>query len=98
MPSPPWRSATGIDAAVEHWLASGYVKPCLAADRGFGSTPGDASPLPTSLNAGLRRALTARGVAELYTHQAEAFDLAMAGRHFVVATPTASGKSLCFHL
>src|SRR5262249_19821789 len=25
-------------------------------------------------------------------------DEAMAGRHFVVATPTASGKSLCFHL
>ena len=35
---------------------------------------------------------------ELYSHQRKAVDAANAGRHVVVATPTASGKSLCFHL
>ncbi len=98
MPSPPWRSPFGIDATVSRWLASGYVKPCLAADRAFAAAEGCSVPLPASLDDGLRRVLADRGIGELYGHQARAFELAMAGRHFVVATPTASGKSLCFHL
>ena len=36
------------------------------------------------------------GVAALWTHQAEAIDLAREGRSVVVATGTASGKSLCY--
>jgi DEAD/DEAH box helicase domain-containing protein len=34
----------------------------------------------------------------LYSHQADAIEASLGGRHVVVATPTASGKSLCFHL
>ncbi len=98
MPNPPWQTPSGIDATVAGWLASGYVKPCLAADRGYQAVRGRSSPLPALLGERLRGALAARGVTELYEHQALAFDLAMSGRHFVVATPTASGKSLCFHL
>ncbi|MET0591787.1 MAG: DEAD/DEAH box helicase [Polyangiaceae bacterium] len=98
MPAPPWHVAAGIDATVDGWLRSGYVRPCLAADRAFAPTDGRAVPLPASLHPGLARALGERGVTELYAHQAEAYELALARRHFVVATPTASGKSLCFHL
>src|SRR6266478_4977767 len=98
MPSPPWQTPTGLDSAVAGWLASGYVKPCLAADRVFGSAPGLGAPLPASLGPEVRRALSSQGIAELYVHQAEALELALARRDFVVATPTASGKSLCFHL
>jgi DEAD/DEAH box helicase domain-containing protein len=36
------------------------------------------------------------GVPALWSHQAQAIDLARAGRSVVVATGTASGKSLCF--
>jgi DEAD/DEAH box helicase domain-containing protein len=44
-------------------------------------------------------ALRGRGVGELYAHQGRAFAAARSGaRGVVVATPTASGKSLCFHL
>jgi DEAD/DEAH box helicase domain-containing protein len=98
MASPPWQTSIGIDAAVAGWLASGYVAPCLAADRAFASAEGSSVPLPASLGEGTRRALAARGISELYTHQAEALLLALSRRDFVVATPTASGKSLCFHL
>jgi DEAD/DEAH box helicase domain-containing protein len=38
------------------------------------------------------------GVGALWSHQAEAIDLARAGRSVVVATGTASGKSLCFQV
>jgi DEAD/DEAH box helicase domain-containing protein len=46
----------------------------------------------------VRRALRSRGIQELYGHQARAFELAAGGKHVVVATPTASGKSLCYNL
>ncbi len=46
----------------------------------------------------LRRGLDLMGVGELYEHQALATDLVRSGRHAVVATPTASGKSLIYNL
>jgi DEAD/DEAH box helicase domain-containing protein len=46
----------------------------------------------------IREALAARGITALYSHQALAADLVRAGRHVVVATPTASGKTLAFQL
>jgi len=42
--------------------------------------------------------LAAHGMGQLYTHQAEAVRQALAGRHVVVVTPTASGKTLCYNL
>src|SRR5262245_26526716 len=38
------------------------------------------------------------GVEALWTHQAQAIDLAREGRSVVVATGTASGKSLCYQV
>ena len=42
--------------------------------------------------------MRSRGISRLYTHQAQAFDEVAAGRHVVVVTPTASGKTLCYNL
>ncbi len=50
------------------------------------------------LRADLRVALTRLGVDRLYEHQAAALRHARSGRNVVVATPTASGKTLCFNL
>jgi DEAD/DEAH box helicase domain-containing protein len=55
------------------------------------------APLP-ELAEPLRSALAARGITELYSHQAEALAHVHAGRDVVVATPTASGKSLVYTL
>lgn len=46
----------------------------------------------------LKQALESRGIARLYTHQAEALDAARAGRNVLAVTPTASGKTLVFAL
>ncbi|WP_369635544.1 DEAD/DEAH box helicase [Nocardia sp. JMUB6875] len=43
-------------------------------------------------------AVQATGVAEPWSHQTRAADLAAAGRHVVVSTGTASGKSLAYQL
>src|SRR5438552_12911837 len=55
------------------------------------------APFPSDLDSRLTRTLAARAVTELYTHQAEAIDHALARRHVVVITPTASGKTLCYN-
>jgi DEAD/DEAH box helicase domain-containing protein len=46
----------------------------------------------------LSRALSLLGIDKLYAHQAEAVDHVRAGHHVVVATPTASGKTLTYNL
>lgn len=48
--------------------------------------------------AAIRRTLDERGLSGLYSHQALATDHIRAGRSVVVATPTASGKSLIYNL
>lgn len=55
-------------------------------------------PVPDDLPAPLPGRLAVLGIDKLYTHQAEALALVRAGRHLVVATGTASGKSLCYQL
>jgi DEAD/DEAH box helicase domain-containing protein len=50
------------------------------------------------LAAPLAEALTSFGILHLYTHQAQALDLARAGRDTVIVTSTASGKTLGYNL
>jgi DEAD/DEAH box helicase domain-containing protein len=53
---------------------------------------------PEFLPARLVEILRARGIESLYSHQAVACELARDGKNFVVVTPTASGKTLCYNL
>lgn len=56
------------------------------------------SPLPSELDPRLTDALLRRGIEQLYSHQASAWNSILAGQHTVVVTPTASGKTLCYNL
>lgn len=94
----PWSHTRGVGGVVEAWLSSGKVRPYFAAHQLQEPRNARYAELPSGLAPPLERALTKRGITHLYTHQAEAIDAALEGRHVVVATPTASGKSLCFHL
>jgi DEAD/DEAH box helicase domain-containing protein len=55
------------------------------------------APFPPALDSRLTRALQSRGIDQLYTHQADAIEHALGGRHVCVITPTASGKTLCYN-
>ena len=69
---------------------TGYFKlPAIAASF---------APFPPGMSEPLIAALAARGITQLYSHQREAWDALAAGHNTVVVTPTASGKSLCYHL
>src|SRR5688572_21078938 len=50
------------------------------------------------LDAGLAEKLREQGIRRLYTHQARAIDSIRAGRHVIVVTPTASGKTLAYNI
>jgi DEAD/DEAH box helicase domain-containing protein len=54
------------------------------------------SEIPLILPQLLVQALRQRGITHFYTHQEEAISAVAQGYHVVVATATASGKSLCY--
>jgi DEAD/DEAH box helicase domain-containing protein len=55
-------------------------------------------PMPEWVRPELAAAYRAKGIEQLYSHQAASADFARAGKNFVVVTPTASGKTLCYNL
>src|SRR2546423_5743269 len=86
---------------------SAYAMPGFAPGDFSGDIPLDhiipaADPISAALPADLRPELVAalgrRGIERLYSHQAEAYNAVRSGRHLVVVTPTASGKTLCYNL
>jgi DEAD/DEAH box helicase domain-containing protein len=50
-------------------------------------------PMPEWIHPELREAYGAKGIQQLYSHQAATAELAHDGRNVVVVTPTASGKT-----
>jgi DEAD/DEAH box helicase domain-containing protein len=79
-------------------LISASTGRCITATRHFPARPPVPAPFPSSLDPRILEALRARGIEQLFCHQARAWELIEAGRHVVVVTPTASGKTLCYNL
>ena len=52
---------------------------------------------PETLDPRVVDVLRARGIEKPYIHQSMAIEAAIAQRDFVVVTPTASGKTLCYN-
>jgi DEAD/DEAH box helicase domain-containing protein len=97
MPLAPWKTEPGVTRVLSRWLESSIVKPCLCTDETLPGAVGEYAGLPP-VAAPIARALRGRGIERLYSHQTRAIQAALDGRHVIVATPTASGKSLCFHV
>src|SRR5207302_8518433 len=70
----------------------------VTLDHTIPGSPAELVELPSDLPEDLALALRSRGIDRLYSHQADARAAARAGRHLVVVTPTASGKTLCYNL
>ena len=71
--------------------------PHVTAARRLAPVDAQYAPFPDSLDPRLRAALRARGIDQLYVHQAESIAHSLAGRNVVIVTPTASGKTLCYN-
>jgi DEAD/DEAH box helicase domain-containing protein len=79
-------------------LVSRSTGSCITATRHFPARPAVLASFPASLDPRIGSALRARGITELYSHQARAWEIAEKGENVVVVTPTASGKTLCYNL
>jgi DEAD/DEAH box helicase domain-containing protein len=60
--------------------------------------PANLVDVPENLPSELTAALSRVGVERLYSHQREAYERIRAGENVIVATATASGKSLCYKI
>ncbi|MCK6625337.1 MAG: DEAD/DEAH box helicase [Anaerolineae bacterium] len=80
-----WRDTPSIAANITAW-------------RTFPARPGQFVPFPADLHPALVAALQSRGIEAIYTHQAAAWQYVQAGRHPVIVSGTASGKTLCYNL
>ena len=89
---------TRIDALVNQWHSDAEIDPNVAAWRTLPAHAAQIESFPEDLHPLLVQSLRARGIAALYSHQAEAWHLARARKHVVVVTGTASGKTLCYNL
>ena len=69
----------------------------VTAIRRLEARPAQYAPFPDAFGSCLREVLEARGIDQLYTHQAQAVEHVLARRHVVITTPTASGKTLCYN-
>jgi DEAD/DEAH box helicase domain-containing protein len=87
-----------LDASLSEALPAAGDRPRLAHLLHLPARQARTVPLPDDLPELLRDRLRLAGIERLYSHQGEAVELARAGRHVVVATGTASGKSLCYQL
>ena len=101
-PSPPatrrLRRLFRIGAVLGRWDADPYSRNSFVLHSRLAPREAALAPLPDDLAPGVSAALAGRGIAALYAHQRVAYEHACAGRHVVVSTPTASGKSLCYNL
>ncbi|RNF40470.1 DEAD/DEAH box helicase [Planococcus salinus] len=80
-----WKTEPEMMERIVHWHTK-QEKPAAYAD------------FSPAMHEALKLALQKKGVNQLYTHQRQAFDLAEQHHSFTAVTPTASGKSYCYHL
>lgn len=87
-----------ISEIVSEWKNDPNIKQNIEHIETLPGKSAETAPFPNHLHPSIVGALQKRGIEELYSHQRNAFDLAQAGKSFTAITPTASGKSLCYHL
>jgi DEAD/DEAH box helicase domain-containing protein len=97
-PAAPWAARRGLTALLDEWRDDAGLARSFTLDRTIAAREGRSGSIPDAMHPLVRGALEKRGLTSLYSHQLEALEHAAAHRHFVVATPTASGKSLCYNL
>ena len=83
---------------LSRWHSDPQTAPNLPTWRTLQPRPADLRPFPADLPPALAEALSRRGIPSLYSHQALAWEAARRGENIVLATSTASGKTLGYNL
>src|SRR5207253_4274939 len=86
-----------IQAALDYLRQDANFMSHVVAWERLPPRPAREAAFPERLDGALIDMLRQRGIDRLYSHQAQAIDAALDGKNFVVVTPTASGKTLCYN-
>ncbi|GHT79505.1 putative ATP-dependent helicase YprA [Spirochaetia bacterium] len=86
------------NSALQNILSDPAFAGYIVEDRLLPAQDGTYVPFPEGLDGRISGALRRRGVTQIYSHQGEVWEQVRQGRHVVVVTPTASGKTLCYNL
>jgi DEAD/DEAH box helicase domain-containing protein len=87
-----------LDSLIRLWRVNPDTAPNFSIWRTTPTRPANTHHFPDDLPAMLREALSNRGIDSLYSHQYEAWNYIRAGKNIVLATGTASGKTLAYNL
>jgi len=92
------RAPTGatVEELVERLRAARELSGSFTTWHETAPRPARVAPFPARLAPELVALLRQKGMGELYEHQARAIELALDGRDVLIATPTASGKTLAY--
>lgn len=92
------QSGAGIRALIDQWQQEAEFRENVSYWQVTAAREAVSTPIPTWLDSRLQSALQSLGITQLYSHQAEAVRHAHDGENLVIATGTASGKTLCYNL
>ncbi|HNK63696.1 MAG TPA: DEAD/DEAH box helicase, partial [Anaerolineales bacterium] len=87
-----------LSRLLNFWKQDPDIAPNIFAWRTTPARAAQTHPFPADLPDPLRAALSSRGISLLYSHQLAAWNHACAGRNLILATGTASGKTLAYNL
>jgi len=91
-------SSAGIHALIDRWQRDPDFRENIAHWQVTPACAATFSPMPAVMDSRLVSGLNSLGISQLYSHQAEAFERLQNGENLVIATGTASGKTLCYNL
>jgi DEAD/DEAH box helicase domain-containing protein len=87
-----------LDTLLESWRSDVDTSPNISTWRSRPARPALLQELPSDLSPQLSAALIRRHFTQLFSHQASAWKHIQSGENVVIATGTASGKTLAFQL
>ncbi|HEX2696498.1 MAG TPA: DEAD/DEAH box helicase [Anaerolineales bacterium] len=87
-----------LDSLIRLWRSHPDTAPNFSIWQTTPPRPAQAHPLPGDLPRALEDSLSKRGIDSIYSHQLEAWTHVRAGKNIVLATGTASGKTLAYNL
>jgi DEAD/DEAH box helicase domain-containing protein len=91
-------SLTRVTQVLDGFVERDRSGEMLTAVRHYPARTAQWAEFPEWMHPDLRGAYQAKGIRQLYTHQAAAAEAVHAGKNVVIVTPTASGKTLCYNL
>src|SRR6266498_4509798 len=87
-----------LASVLDFWKRDPDTAPNLVAWQTLPPRPAQTYPFPEDLPAPIKQTLIAAGIHTLYSHQLEAWIHSRASENIILATGTASGKTLSYNL